>query len=677
MNRRCPIVLLATVCLVCCVQGIPGPTDPPANAFAEKELVQVDQFGGGIRAVAARGEQAFVGVGPRLFVLDVTDRAKPFALGRGPVLGGVVQDIALEGDVAWVATGDAGLYALDVSEPTGPRVIAHHPLPGAWAENVLMHEGAAIIFSDSGNFRSVWIVAIDDQQPLESRELEPIRLSSPTRGVAVFGDTIYVGAGNTANRDAPLIAAYDIADPTAPRLLHVTVLPADPLHLVSIEDRLIAITRREGLGTHLVVYERDVSGQLDEVERLAIGPEFPGMLAAHERRLFVNADAKIHVYELAEDWSPRRSGTMPSDSRLEVGGFGRMAVEEEHLYIATGDQPGLLVVAVGDTDSMSIRGGYAGPMMVDTVGLSGNRVLMSALADPRIWSVPRQGQAELGAPSILAGVESGGFDGRPEDGLIIATLGERLVAIDASDFGRPITVSVAPLASHGRNVRVFDDVAIVARLARRVDVIYTVVELFRVIEGNELRHVSALEQGASAFGGAPWRAPMLFVLDGAFLRVLDLADPHEVRPVSEMEHGLEPGPALAAVSDAKLYLATDTDLVMVDIATPAAPRIVSRYALPHGEDTLIDMAVVDGHLAILMEHELHLLALSENGRPTRTSTVPMLWGAMDMDVDEDRIYVADTLAGVSVWRIEDTQAATPTALPNAGTPVVLLPWLAR
>jgi len=91
----------------------------------------VGQIGGLTLAVAVQGRYAYVGVGPRLVVVDVGDPARPVEVGQTGVLPGVVQDVAVSGSYAYVADWDGGLRVIDVSDPSSPRIAARAtPMPG-------------------------------------------------------------------------------------------------------------------------------------------------------------------------------------------------------------------------------------------------------------------------------------------------------------------------------------------------------------------------------------------------------------------------------------------------------------------------------------------------------------------------------------------------------------------
>lgn len=71
---------------------------------ADAENVElVAQIGGITYAVAVQGGYAYLGVGPRLVVLDILNPANPTRVGQTELLSGVVEDVFLSGPYAYVA----------------------------------------------------------------------------------------------------------------------------------------------------------------------------------------------------------------------------------------------------------------------------------------------------------------------------------------------------------------------------------------------------------------------------------------------------------------------------------------------------------------------------------------------------------------------------------------------
>ena len=69
-----------------------------------------------------QGHYAYVGVGLRLVVLDVSDPASPLEVGSTTPFPYFVEDIAISGTLACVAASMEGLKTVDVSDPTNPRL---------------------------------------------------------------------------------------------------------------------------------------------------------------------------------------------------------------------------------------------------------------------------------------------------------------------------------------------------------------------------------------------------------------------------------------------------------------------------------------------------------------------------------------------------------------------------
>ncbi len=79
--------------LVCMALLVPLVTSGPANAAgptADAENVEfVGQVGGRTNAVAVQGNYAYIGEGPRLTILDITDPALPTVVAGWPTSSGL------------------------------------------------------------------------------------------------------------------------------------------------------------------------------------------------------------------------------------------------------------------------------------------------------------------------------------------------------------------------------------------------------------------------------------------------------------------------------------------------------------------------------------------------------------------------------------------------------------
>lgn len=105
-------------------------------------------------AIAARGDYAYVGVGPRVVVLDVANPAQPREIGRTPPLTGLVRSLAVDGGLVSAATVGGGLWVVDVDDPERPRPVGHSP-PRSHSLDVAVANGFAYIADAEAGLRIV------------------------------------------------------------------------------------------------------------------------------------------------------------------------------------------------------------------------------------------------------------------------------------------------------------------------------------------------------------------------------------------------------------------------------------------------------------------------------------------------------------------------------------------
>lgn len=79
------------------------------------------QIGGQMQGIAVQGGYAYIGVGPRLVILDLSVPDRPTLAGQTSILPGLVHAVTVEGSRAYVTTEDGDLRIVDVTDVTRPR----------------------------------------------------------------------------------------------------------------------------------------------------------------------------------------------------------------------------------------------------------------------------------------------------------------------------------------------------------------------------------------------------------------------------------------------------------------------------------------------------------------------------------------------------------------------------
>jgi hypothetical protein len=103
-----------------------SPTSLPVLPLPVKDELTfklVTQMGGTLNALAVDGNIVYLGIGPRLVIVDFTDPAAPRILWQSDVLPGVIGAIALQTGLAYVSAGlEIEIY--DTSDPFHPLLIS-------------------------------------------------------------------------------------------------------------------------------------------------------------------------------------------------------------------------------------------------------------------------------------------------------------------------------------------------------------------------------------------------------------------------------------------------------------------------------------------------------------------------------------------------------------------------
>jgi hypothetical protein len=167
----------------------------------------VGHIGGATWAVAVQGNYAYVGEGPRLTILDISNPASPTVVGKTDPLPEIVYGVAVAGGYAYVADY-YGLRIVDVSDPSNPREVGSYDTPGyAVASDVAVAGGYAYL---ADTYAGLYVVDVSDpSNPTEVGFYDTPEYAGAT-GVAVAGRYAYLADGFAGLR------IVDVSDPSNP-----------------------------------------------------------------------------------------------------------------------------------------------------------------------------------------------------------------------------------------------------------------------------------------------------------------------------------------------------------------------------------------------------------------------------------------------------------------------------
>lgn len=189
--------------------GIAAASSPPSASMALSSLISqnvefVGQVGGGANAVAVQGQYAYVGTGPGLVVLNISNPGRPIVAGQLNSLPYAVQDVAVSGAYAYLADDFGGLRVVDVSTPTHPQEVGSVGAGGADGITVV---GTYAYVAD----RSAHLRIIDISNPANPHEIGVYHAPKEVFKVAVAGSYAYLADGRGGLR------VVDVSNPANPR----------------------------------------------------------------------------------------------------------------------------------------------------------------------------------------------------------------------------------------------------------------------------------------------------------------------------------------------------------------------------------------------------------------------------------------------------------------------------
>jgi len=190
--------------------GFSDTTQVSVQTFAPTALAWVD-IPGHAKDVAVAGDYAYVAAGEAgLQVVDISNLRAPVLVGFLDTAGDA-QDIKVIGNVAFLADGPAGLVLVDVSSPIAPRLLGQVATPGAAIDIAVAGDKVYVV--DDRGLRVVDVANLSSPVVVGGADLP----GNPS-GVDVYG-TIAVVACNAGDGFSGGVKIVDVTDPAAPAVV--------------------------------------------------------------------------------------------------------------------------------------------------------------------------------------------------------------------------------------------------------------------------------------------------------------------------------------------------------------------------------------------------------------------------------------------------------------------------
>ncbi|MCA9971121.1 MAG: DUF11 domain-containing protein [Anaerolineales bacterium] len=586
------------------------------RATDASNIAYVSQIGGDSRTIAFYGQYAYLGVGPRVIILNVANPASPVVVQQSAPLsiaGGadaIVEDIAIpdaSGNI-YVAAGDAGLFILNVTNPgspTQPTFVSNYntPDPTDYAVAVDVSGDVAAVAFDTGG-----LVAIDISTAANPTLLDATATGGDCRDVALvaagLGEVYAFVAAGTAG-----IEAYEIAP------------------FFGLEDTFALNDYAEGLAVNpsrAHAYVADSGGGLHVIDITN-----PAALAAHSSvataglaldvsyfgtYVFVADDnAGVRLFDLADEMNPAPF-TPPN---VATTGFAvAVAAGNNRIYVAD-SWAGMSIIDFSNVSNVNVLSTYATLGEVNGVAVSANSPYAfsasgyTGLVSTNVASrtVPLKADATILADYALNGAitENYAFVADTTGGLqvvdisvpdalnVVATLPTNSLAVDVAVSGDYAYVAqglsglfIANITDPTMPVFVTSlgapELPNATGLAVAGDYVYVAADLdgFYVVDVGDPNN-PAVTDSLPLLTGAAWDVAVVggtayLAADDGGLQIVDVSDPHAISLVGQLS-GVDLPLALdVVVVGSRAVVAGGSDgAFVVDVSTPAAPAQVGYY----------------------------------------------------------------------------------------------------
>ena len=626
---------------------------PTPNPVAPK---LVGQVGGASYAVAAQGHYAYLGVGPRLAIVDVSDPRTPRIIGRSEVLPGMVQKIIVRGERAYVGAGKS-LAVIDVSVPTEPRLIGQiSTFPWSVQDFALQGNGAYVGLGEDpyrAQEGAFWIVDLTNlNQP---RAIASLEFTRTVVGVGVAGAYAYVSTPYAEPR------IIDISEPTRPvEIANAQQWPWIASMVVNEQTAYIV-----GPGSPFTIW--DVA---DGAHPRTIGSLMVSKTACYDLAVSGNY---VYVAKTYCDMGSCMGGMVvidisaPSEPRiassLDTGTASTgIAVMDSWVYLAT--EVGLQIYDVSDPTN---------PQLVGKTNALGAATMLT-VSDGYAWVGSDNGTHLINVQSPDKPVEVGVPFVSPNCGTCLAPLqdvavtgnrgyvvnGNTLDIVDAADSSawQEIGHLVWPEAK-----------AFSFSVAAHQDYLYLADRDYLAnIENAKLRVVNVnnpalpYEMGSIQLTGDALDMVVsnndVYVLTSKGLSIVDVTEPTNPRSIGglfthEASKG-DSGAGSMVIVDDYAYLATayPPGLWIVNVSDPVHLREVTYLELPEGA---YDVAVTEGYAYVVAGYYadagLYVINVSNPAAPRTLGRVDNLSSRSKLTAIGDFLFVAGPEAGLRIFRL--------------------------
>ncbi len=594
-------------------------------ASAEIPVHLVGQLGGQSQAIAISQKRsiAYLGVGPRVVILDVSDPNNVREIAQSQVLPEVVEEIVIRDRYAYVADGYAGLYIMDISDVNAPTVVGrwNHPEGYTFGRGLrVCLSGHYAYFADG----SEGLHVIDISNPTEPNRVSVITEVSYS-ALAVSGGYAYTDS-NTGG-----IAVIDISNPIQPTMVPQTESLPWP-RAVKVIDGYAYIVGVQDDCPGLYIIDASDPHHLSYVGRYEAN--YQGELAVDGKRVYVgNGWQGVDVIRISNPRFPSRIGQYET-----VGFVEALTVSSGVAYIA-GSYSGLEVLDLSSLTDPITLGCYITTSHQDVAVSNSYAYLASAYDGLQIVDI-----SDPAEPAYVSWLDLD-FTCSVAVGKSHVFVGDgwKFKVIDTSNPLAPVVIGWCGLGSYVDDITIVDRYAYIA--SGQGMAIIDVYEPYHPVQVG-WADASGYVLGVCVSDG------YAYVSGYRGLDIMDISSP--TAPLQVGRYLENEGPFQAAVSGCYAFLANgNSGIQVLDISDPFLPGQVGSFAAYYARDIVVHeqyglfLDYFDGLGIIDISNPAHMVSLGESNVPGYNGRMALVG---------QYAYIASGSGGFNILKIDWPEA---------------------
>ena len=334
------------------------------------DLEFVSQTGGAIFAVDIQDNYAYIGLGQRIGVLNITDPSNPTLLARSQLLDNTVIDLAKQGSYIYAVT-ISGLDVFDVGNPVSPILVNNDikfSISGAIEAREVLEVGGSYAYLTTG--QNLLVFNLSD--PAHPTLVNSIYL--PANRITIDGNYAYVIT-------YPTLKIFNLDNPITP--VQIGSYSVGSLYSVAVSNGF-AYVADTAHGVRIL----DVSEPSTPTEKGLI-PGNPGTVAVEGTHLYfdhINFGG-LHVYDVTNPSAPIElgylSGLFPTNVKIDT-----------YFYAPDRSSLDLRIVDISNPSNPVEVGSYT-PITPKGINLYGNKAYIGDYSGLRIVDISNPATPKL------------------------------------------------------------------------------------------------------------------------------------------------------------------------------------------------------------------------------------------------------------------------------------------